>query len=288
MSLPCPPCSEPTPQSLTLTINAAEGLLQAVFAEASGRVVHYAEESAASQGAEKLAPLLASSFAALGVTANAVSRIACVRGPGSFTGLRLACATSAALARATNAHQGALDYLPLLAAACAATITEEHDSTLLWILTHARRGLVYAQMFHHSGKTASSLTPATELDVLPLAESDALASYLVRVRNACGGAQHLLAAGSGAARNREAVLQAASGVFPSVTIQDTLHPDAGILALAATKATYSHDDTIPFYVRPSDAETNLPALAQRLGIDPQEAVRQLRILTSANPDSSSC
>ena len=79
--------------------------------------------SAPSQGAELLIPALEQALRALHLTPNALSRIACVRGPGGFTGLRLTLVTAAGLARSVGAAQTGLDYLPLLAAQAAALLS---------------------------------------------------------------------------------------------------------------------------------------------------------------------
>ncbi len=168
-----------------LVLNAAEGVLQLVLARlaegasspapgTSGSVspsggacgeepaiVTAQSWNVPSQGAELLAPALENALARLGLVPKNIRRIACVRGPGSFTGLRLVLATASGLARAAGAELAGLDYLPLLAveAACLRSRCgvfhpvsdggkEDGDSTpLYWVLTHARRNLVHMQGF---------------------------------------------------------------------------------------------------------------------------------------------
>ena len=272
------------PRGLTLCINAAENLLQTVFINEHGAVVHACEKEAASQGAEKLAPMLASAFAALGASPAALARVACVRGPGSFTGLRLATTTASGLARATGALQAGIAYLPLLALEYAETLRNTLSPSLLLILTHARRGLVYAQVFTHNG--LPSVSPVAELAVLSLTERDEAEEFIQRVMQKHATAK-LFLAGSGVAANREIVTPLAQRIAPDTAFIETTHPSPKTLALAACEAhgaAYAVEDIIPLYVRPSDAESNLPTLAQRLGINPHEAVRKLQILTSASPE----
>lgn len=166
-----------------LALNSAEGVLQLALARKERQAapwspLFYEALPAASQGAELLAPRIRLGLERLDLTPDALTHLALVRGPGSFTGLRLALATAAGLARASGALQAGLDYLPLLAAsallrlgrekarpsAAPEAMTTEDMSTeamptaphedqtpaaasVLWVLTHARRNLVHAQAF---------------------------------------------------------------------------------------------------------------------------------------------
>ena len=83
----------PDPQPHLLVLNAAEGLLQFIIAreEPEKPPVPLCCEArhAPSQGAELLIPALQSCLRRLKLHPDVIRRIACVRGPGSFTGLRL-------------------------------------------------------------------------------------------------------------------------------------------------------------------------------------------------------
>ena len=72
----------------TLIMNASEGRIQFVL-EQEGSLACAQEWSAPSKGTELLTPALADAFQRLGIMPSDISRIACVAGPGSFTGLRL-------------------------------------------------------------------------------------------------------------------------------------------------------------------------------------------------------
>ena len=105
---------------ILLLLNASEGLLQMGLAE-NGRIAAWREYPAAGQGAETLIPTLAEMLEEAGYARPQISRIACARGPGSFTGIRLALTTAFGLSRAIVRSDGrgpllaGMDYLPLLA-----------------------------------------------------------------------------------------------------------------------------------------------------------------------------
>ena len=94
---------------LELILNAAEGVLQIVVTE--DEAILCAQEWYRSERAtEILAPALAELATSLGIRWSDLRRIACVRGPGSFTGIRLTLATAAALRRCGRAQLAGLEF----------------------------------------------------------------------------------------------------------------------------------------------------------------------------------
>ena len=88
-------------QDLTLILNTAEKRIQ--FLLCSGASVLCAEDWLAQRGGtELLAPALREAFGRLGMKPTELTRIACVAGPGNFTGLRIGLTTSSGLARASE------------------------------------------------------------------------------------------------------------------------------------------------------------------------------------------
>ncbi len=297
----------PSESGLTLALNAAENRLQIALADESGAYLYGAECRAASQGAEKLAPALRSALQSLGADVADIRRIACVRGPGSFTGLRLTAVTAAGLARTSGAAQAGLDYLALLAREAMPTLRAAKPATHLWVLVRARRDLVYIQGFrtlditpshaahhesdfttncaadHKTNRTAEC-SPSSLCEICPALVASL--DTVPRIIASYSDKAPVLLAGSGVTAN-EAFLRDA---FERASRPDALllpnahdHPRPETLLEAALDTTYGREDIAPFYARPSDAEENLPAIAARLGLNPEEAQKRLRELTSSTP-----
>lgn len=254
-----------------LLLNASEGILQLGVAM-GGQISAWRELEAAGQGAEKLIPTLAEMLAKLGCGRERIGRIACVRGPGSFTGIRLALTTAFGLARAVKGPEGkgallaGVDYLPLLADSALQRLSAEappyEKPGLLWTLTHARRGQVNMQGFSASGAAV------TEAETLSLDEAVA---RMTNFQNKANGASALL--GSGLTRNRDEL----AGALPEAILlpENYNHPTPEALLSLAEKALYGYAPVEPLYLRPCDAEENLPGIAAGLGLDPKEATLAL-------------
>ena len=133
--------SQPLSTGLELVLNACEGELQIVLTD-DERLVCAQCWNMVQRGTEILAPALRQIFELSGRKLANLRRIGCLRGPGSFTGIRLVLATAAALRRTTRAQLASLDYLQALATTCA-----KQEQLLygrkIWVLTHARRNLVH-------------------------------------------------------------------------------------------------------------------------------------------------
>ena len=194
------------------------------------------------------------------VDAKVLGRIACVRGPGSFTGLRLVLAAAEGLAAGLNIPLTGLDYLPLLASG-PAPLTDGP----LHVLTYARRGLVYSQSF--AADSMAEIAPLASLTLDEAAE-----------RMTEHGDSGLLL-GTGLRKNPEFFADLAT-THPGYTLLDKTwdNPAPETLLTAAETAAYSDDPIEPVYVRPSDAEDNLEQIAVKRGLDPAEARKRLEAL----------
>jgi tRNA threonylcarbamoyl adenosine modification protein YeaZ len=213
---------------------------------------------ATGRAAEVLAPRIARVLARAGLAPADLAGVACVRGPGSFTGIRVVLATALGLSVGAGLAMAGLDYLPLLAASAA-----RHATGVVVAVTHARTGQVYLQSF------------LADDGVLPLGPAEAvdLDGAARRVAEAAAVGPVWLT-GDGAERHREVLAVAA----PLATFlgEAGLAPEPGVLLEAASRAEYGFSPVVPLYLRPSDAEENLAAIAAGRGLSPAAAAERLR------------
>ncbi len=192
-------------------------------------------------------------FLLTGVSVHDLGGIACVRGPGTFTGLRVVISVAMGLGLGANIPLAGLDYLPLLAASPCQPKGDE-----VWVCTYARRGMVYLQGF------SQDQTPLGPPEALM--EPDALARLQGRSKSLC-------LTGTGLRPN--------PGLWQDNLPQATLahpvcdHPHPQVLLEHAQAATYAHEPIEPLYLRVSDAEANLAAIAAKRGLSLEEARKVL-------------
>lgn len=251
--------------SCMLILNAAEGRLQLLLAEET-TLLCAQEWTTPAQGTEMLAPLLADALQRLHLTPADLGRIACVTGPGSFTGLRLALATAAGLRRAVGARLAGINYLRALAAGVGGI-----PGTRARILTHARRNLVHCQDFLLTETLPEPLSRPASVTLEQAAQPSSDFPELVL--------------GSGLDRNRPFFESA----FAHTPFRPRLLPPlwssaspASLLSLALA-ADWQDQDLEPLYLRPCDAVDNLDAIATRRGQSGAEARAELERLLNTPP-----
>ncbi|GAB6111127.1 tRNA (adenosine(37)-N6)-threonylcarbamoyltransferase complex dimerization subunit type 1 TsaB [Desulfomicrobium salsuginis] len=238
-----------TSASLFLALNCAEERLQVVLGT-PGSLLFSEEILCPGQSIRHLPTAMERALAVRGATARDLAGIACVRGPGSFTGLRIAHAAMYGLSRAFAIPMAGLAYLELLVAQAADFATGE-----TWVLTYARKGQVYMQGFL-SGQPLGPVRPARVAQALGLLAGRPAPLFLL---------------GSGLRTNPELQGLANASVLPPAL--DTPTPTA--LLAAACAASYAGSPPPPLYLRKSDAEDNLDAIAQSRGIPSDEARRHI-------------
>ena len=250
---------------LTLLLSAAEQRLQFGLLQA-GELLCGQDWAAASQGAELLTPALADALRRLRLTPAAVGRIACVTGPGGFTGLRLALSTASALRHTLGVPLAGINYLELLAEG-----TPSLSGQAVRVLTHARRELVYCQDFLRGDDARMhALAPPCVLELHAMLEKLPYSVYPVMV------------IGSGLSRHAEQLV-GTDGVQPLPCFFDQPRWDAW--RRVAERATYSDADLEPVYLRASEAEDNLEKLAAQRGDDPVQARARLQLVLQRPPDT---
>ncbi len=255
-----------------LAVNAAEGRAQLVVAAHGGDLLGSVELAAAGRTNAHMAPAAAGLLERLGLAVSDLGGVACVRGPGSFTGLRMSLAFCLGLSRGAGLPMAGLDYLPLVAAGPGPLLA---GTLAVW--ARSRKGQVYAQHF-----SPPDMTPLCGPQALALADA---AHSLAAVAAARPGPVTVV--GSGTAMDGAAEALAENGVPPRPPGRPWIDPLPEVLARAACGASYGPEAPEPLYLRLSDAEQNLSAIARTRGLDPDEAAERLARATSGSGESSS-
>lgn len=223
-----------------------------------GEILAHEAASATGRAAEVLAPLVARVLAGAGLPPAGLAGVACVRGPGSFTGIRVVLATALGLSIGAGVPMAGLDYLPLLAATAARRATG-----VVAAVTHARTNLVYYQAF------------LADDGLLPLGPAEALSVAGAGARLAEAAAVGpVWLTGEGAARHLAALV--AADPLARLAAEADRVPQPAVLVAAAARAAYGFDPVDPLYLRPSDAEENLADIAAGRGLSPETAAARLR------------
>lgn len=260
--------SGPRPPDPVLVLNGAENRLAVVAAGRQG-VLFAHEWRAPGRASRYLAPAVDAALEFLGLEPRELGGLAVVRGPGSFTGLRMTMAFALGLARAARLPMAGIDYLPLVASGPGALL----DGTLA-VLAHSRTREVYVQTFACPG-----LAPLAPPKALGLDEIGPALSGLP-------GPVRLM--GSGLRRNKAALAERLPGLQILPEYWD--EPSSTQLCAAALAAEYQAAPPRPLYIRPSDAEENLARIAASRGVDAEEAKRRLdqavRTISGNGPDLS--
>lgn len=292
-------------QHPTLVLNCVESTIQVVLGTEAG-LIFTAQWQGGGQGVEQLAPLLSIAFSQSGLDIKKLERIAVVRGPGSFTGIRLGLATAAGLTRSTGAKNAGL-LLPQCIARGIAPLLPE--AQLLAVLNHARSNLLYLQCFIISGGRAQLLDDAALSETAGQSLSESVAENMTEIvpkvlspEQALHSLRmltsvtylHALHGPHGLNGPRQGLTLVGSGLLKHAAFFSEQLPDAMLLPAAfnnptpeallelACQAEYIDEDLEPLYLRVSDAEENLPQIAKTLGLDPEQAGRDLLRLTNSD------
>jgi tRNA threonylcarbamoyl adenosine modification protein YeaZ len=233
-----------------LAINTAENRLQVVVGTWN-RLLWAQTAEIQARTMQILPPGLESCLSLLRLRLADLDRVAIVRGPGTFTGIRVGLAFALGLARGGGLPLAGLDYLSLLAQGPAPLMQGS-----MWVCTHARQNLVNIQAF--SAPEGSALTPARCVH-----REKAVQAILAQDEGrAC-------VLGSGIRSHTQWWRTQLQHVHLLDPIWD--HPRPEILLRAAWEAHSSRECVLPVYLRPSDAEMQLEHIARERGVDPNLA-----------------
>lgn len=256
-------------QGLLLAINGADERLQLALgrlpqdgSQPGAELLASQEWTVPGQSVRFLAPGIRHMVDALGLDMGAIRRIACVHGPGSFTGLRMSLALAEGLAAGlttsigdeadgAGAQLAGIDHLELLAHEAG-----EAGTGAVLALAWSRRGQVYAQAFQNQ----SALTRPEVIQISSMAE------FLATLP------RPLLVLGGGLRRNLPA-FEPLAEADPGLRLlsQDWDAPRPQTLLTLAARAAYGPGPLTPVYLRASDAEDNLAAIAAGRGLSEAEA-----------------
>ncbi len=202
-----------------------------------------------------LVPEIEKGLQSLGLKAKELDAVACVTGPGSFTGIRIGLSTILGLTGLRIPCAG-LNLLHILAAGAA----RETKHPEIWVLQYARRGIVAMQGFRRS-----DCTSLTAPQCLTLEQADTLL---------CSRKVPFALLGSGLRRNAVFLghYSAPGTLLPpqldiascQILWQEALHQD------------FLAEPLLPLYLRESDAVENLAGQAARRGLSQKDCEELLR------------
>lgn len=259
---------------MELILNAAEGALQIILTD-NEKLLCAQDWRIPNRSAEVLAPALHNLFSLLNLRLAFLRRIACVTGPGSFTGIRLILTTAAVLRRTSRAQLASLNYLQALATTAVMQLNLLYPARVI-VITHARHNLAHFQSFVSYGPQIPA-QPDSEAQLKTPREI--LAILAETSCHVCGSAVK---------RNPEFFTPAATGMgiqgAPcAMPLPALVQPDPPALQLLARHGDYFPKDLEPNYIRACDAVENLDELAARHKLNPDNARAKLDSLLNQMP-----
>lgn len=189
---------------------------------------------------EKLLPLIKHLLEDLRLSIDDIDYFACGRGPGSFTGLRIAAATIKAFAQAKNKPIVSVSSLE----ACANNVMGMHDN--IFVIFDAQRRDTYFNVFE-------------EKDGMLLNKYDDKIECIDDVINKANECESVFFIGDGILKYRNDIESILGNKAKFASTYNYL-PKASSVAMIAkrnieqNKDIYSYDNFLPNYIRPSAAQ----------------------------------
>ena len=229
-------------KTLTLCVNSAEDIIQVALTK-NGNLYSAVETKSQKKGIVLIPKMIQECLELADSSIESIEKIACVIGPGSFTGLRISLSILSAISITKNIPIGAINYIDLLAYNSFSFL-----KGTIFVVQYAKIDLFYVQGF--SGP--DPIIPITDLSVINASQTrDILNSY-----------EKAQVLGSGVRRYPDLFKDM------DITILDPIYdrPSINSLARYAEKIEYSTKIPKPLYLRPSDAEENLDMIIKNRGL----------------------
>lgn len=260
-----------------LILNACETSLQIGLTEDENPVC-FQQWHMPGHATEILAPALEQIFNISGVAPEQLQRVACVNGPGSFTGIRLVLATAAALRRTGRAKLAQLDYMQALATSLAMELNLIYNSRI-YVLTNARRNLVHFQPFISYG---------WQIPAQPFADAQLLKPEIAKNCIASGPAW---LCGSALCLYPDLFTPVLTGEGPgglpeARVFANLVNPSWEALRLLARHGDYFARDLDPKYLSSCDAVENLDVIAPKQGMEASDARNKLNQFLARDPEDN--
>jgi len=205
-----------------------------------GRVLYEAMAVNKLTHSANLMPMIDEAFARCGTTFEQIDLLACVIGPGSFTGVRIGVSTAKGLAHGAGKPCVGIDALEALAAGVG------DRQSLLCPIQDARAGQVYGAVF------LNGLPPVRKMED----EAAKLDLYLDHALAVAEVNQSLCFIGDGVETYRTAIEErlGARAVFPSAHLAYLRPSSVALLAQARQNEAVDYLTLMPRYLRAPQAE----------------------------------
>lgn len=184
---------------------------------------------------QRLMPLVEDCFALAGWQPGQVDYFAVVRGPGSFTGVRIGVSAVKGMADALGKPVVGVNTLETLAASL------PFAQGLVVPLLDARRGQVYAAAYRWDGDGMTTVIPPCAMALSEFLQNPALSGQLTFL-------------GDGATANADILAQVENGRLAPPHVRHQRAAAAGYLALSRLDTAMPAGDIEPLYLRDSQAE----------------------------------
>ncbi|MDE5832304.1 MAG: tRNA (adenosine(37)-N6)-threonylcarbamoyltransferase complex dimerization subunit type 1 TsaB [Desulfovibrio sp.] len=249
-----------------LILNACEGVLQIGLTNDEIPLC-FEEWRAPGRATEILAPALKEICERTGIKPRDFRRIACVAGPGSFTGIRLILTTAAALRRTSAAQLAGLNYLQALATTASIWRGLLYPARIR-VITRARRDLVCYQEYIAYGPQIPAQSAG---EIMLLSPAAARAKFLSDPCFVCGSGLSFFPPAPD------------EDFGEAILMRELNRPGFDSLRLLARHGDYFSRDIEPLYIRPCDAAENVASLAEKRGGDGEDARAKLEACLNRDP-----